>query len=83
MPEEQSRGEELAEASDASREELLEAIEEADDLLVEVLGHANTYVSHEKVRPSATLGFDKAEEAQSVLAEADPTRTFEDDEGSE
>lgn len=79
MPEEQSRGAELAEKSDATRAELLEAIEEADDLLADVISHANTYVSHEKIRPSAKMGFDKADEAQSMLSEVDPTRITEED----
>jgi len=55
-----------------------DTVESVDELLAEALEHANTYVSHEKVRPSAVYAFDKVEEARKELDAIDE-RAFDHD----
>lgn len=71
----------LAEQTDASRAELLAAIEEANDRLADTMRQANIYQRHDEVRPSAIRAFDEAEEAVRTLVAVDPTRSFDDQEG--
>lgn len=51
-------------------------VERVDELLQEALEHATRYTSHDEVRPSAVMGFDKVEEARLKLDEIDE-REFE------
>ena len=53
-----------------------EVVEQVDDLLQEALKHANRYVKHDEIRPSATMAFDKVEEARKQLDKIDE-REFE------
>lgn len=76
----EDRGQQLAETTDATRAELLAAIEEADDILADAIADANMYVSHDEVRPSAVRVCNAVDEAQDVLAGVDPTRNMEDEE---
>lgn len=62
----------------AMTEDTQEVVEDVDALLQEALQHANTYVQHDEIRPSATLAFDKVEEARIKLDEID-NREFNDD----
>ena len=55
-------------------DELEEAVEMTNDLLAPALEHANTYMSHDKTRPSAKRAFDKLQEAHLVLSRVDPSR---------
>jgi hypothetical protein len=57
--------------------ETQDVVEAVDDLLKEALEHANTYVSHEQVRPSAMMAFDKVEDARHELDKIDE-REFND-----
>lgn len=52
-------------------EEVQEAVEQVDEHLQEALKHANTYVSHDEVRPSATMAFDEVERARKELDKID------------
>ena len=69
----------MLEDDEPSREDLLDAIEEANDLLADVMRDGNTYTGHDEVRPSAVRGFDRAQEAHTRLVEVDPTRTSPDE----
>lgn len=60
-------------------DELLEAIEETNDLLVEAIEWANTSRGHDGgIRPSTAIAFDRMVEAHHTLAEVDPTRVMEE-----
>jgi hypothetical protein len=48
-----------------------EVVEDVDALLQEALQHANTYVQHDEIRPSAKMAFDKVEKARVKLDEID------------
>lgn len=54
-------------------------IEQVDELLADALDHANTYVSHDEVRPSAVMGFDKVEKARLELNKIDERNFTEED----
>lgn len=69
------RGDKLAKESDLSRAQLLEIIEDANDELADAVPHMNRHTSHEEVRPSAILSFDRMQDAIDILTVADPTRT--------
>lgn len=57
------------------REELLDAIEAANDELAEVVEIANTHVKGGRnIRPTAALVFGRLEDAHHTLCEVDPTR---------
>lgn len=70
--------ENLAEESDASRQELLEAIEDAGDLLADALRHANRHAKHDETRPSALMAFSNVEDAAIRLGDLDLTRSFDE-----
>ena len=61
-----------------SDESTQEVVEEVDRLLQEALKAANTYTSHDEIRPSAVRGFDRVEEARIKLDEIDK-REFKDE----
>jgi len=68
-------------SDDPTPEEILEAVEEANDILAEALERdANMYVSHDEVRPSAVRVCDAVQEAHDRLADVDPTRGGDADE---
>lgn len=69
----------LTDDDEPTREELLAAVEEANDLLADVMRDAGTYAAHDEVRPSAIRGFDRAQEAHTRLVDVDPTRTTPDE----
>jgi len=52
-------------------EDTQDVVEEVDKHLQTALEHANTYVSHEKQRPSAVMAFDEIEKARVKLDEID------------
>jgi len=54
-------------------------VEDVDARLQSALDHANTYVSHEDVRPSAVMAFDHVEAAREALDAIDE-REFTDGE---
>lgn len=55
-----------------SRSELLEAVQAANELLGDAMDHANSYGSHDEVRPSAILAMKRAEEAHVILSGTHP-----------
>lgn len=57
---------------EATKEELLDAIDEVNHLLVKCMEHAETYNTHDEVRPSAIRALDNAQEAHMKLTEAHP-----------
>jgi len=61
-------------SNDPTQKGVLEAVEQANDKLAEAMENAQTYASHQKVRPSAMRALDAAEEAHQLLTEVDPTR---------
>ena len=73
----------LLEESDASREELLLAIEDANDNLAVALDLANKTVSKGDVRPTTIVAFRDVERAAMCLTKVDPTRTMDPDEEPE
>lgn len=75
MSDAEARGEDLAAESDATRAELLAAIEQANDELSDAVPAMNRYASHDDVRPSAIQAFDRLQDALDVLADVDPTRS--------
>lgn len=60
------------------RQELLDAIEAANDELAQGINNANLTASHGEMRPSTHMAFNKMEEAMAILAPVDPTRVIED-----
>lgn len=73
----------MSDDGEPSKRELLDAVEEANDLLVDAMDHANRYTSHEEVRPSAVLALRRAETAHATLSRVDPTREITDEEGEQ
>lgn len=53
-------------------------VEDVDDALKEALEHANTYTSHDELRPSALRAFDLVEQARERLDAIDE-REFNDE----
>ena len=51
--------------------ETQEVVEEVDSLLQEALEHAETYHTHDEIRPSAVMAFDKVNKARLKLDEID------------
>lgn len=71
----------MSEASEgeSSRQELLAAIEEANDELEQGIEHANRTASRGEMRPSTMMAFSKMEEAMEILSHVDQTRVVDDE----
>jgi len=54
-----------------SDDETQQVVEEVDELLQDALKHANRYMEHDEIRPSAGMAFNKVEEARVKLDEID------------
>jgi hypothetical protein len=65
--------------TESSRQELLDAIEVANDELEQCIDNANRTASHGEMRPSTMMAFNKMEEAMAILAPVDPTRVVDDE----
>lgn len=58
-------------ADGGAHSETQEVVEQVDKKLQKALKNANTYVSHDKVRPSAVTAFDLVEKAREELDKID------------